>query len=133
MLKNLLKAMLLFLAFLLFPSVSPAVPEGVVLTWPGGGAGKVTFDGTKHAKIPCDACHIAGLFKTKKNADTMTMEAMKQGKFCGLCHNGKKAFSTTDAKKCNGCHKVEKKETGDEKKDEKKNVQPKDSKKKKQR
>ena len=69
----------------------------------------MAFDGTKHAKIPCDACHIAGLFQTKKNADIMTMEAMKQGKFCGVCHNRKKAFSTTDPKKCHECHKVEKK------------------------
>jgi len=125
--KHLFNAASLFLAIFLFPAVSSAVPEGVILTWPGGGAGKVAFDGTKHAKIPCDACHIAGLFKTKKNADIMTMEAMKQGKFCGVCHNGKKAFSTTDPKKCHECHKVEKKEHDDDSKDDK----SKESKKKK--
>ena len=119
MFKHLFNAVIAFLAVLLFPVVSPAVPDGVKLTWPGGGAGKVTFDGTKHAKIHCDACHIAGLFQTKKNADIMTMDAMKQGKFCGVCHNGKKAFSTTDPKKCHECHKTEKKENGDDKKDEK--------------
>ena len=89
----------------------------------------MTFDGTKHAKIHCDACHIAGLFQTKKNADIMTMDAMKQGKFCGVCHNGKKAFSTTDPKKCHECHKAEKKENGDDKKEEK----PKDTGKKKKK
>lgn len=117
--KHLFKAITLFLTFLLLPTVSSAVPEGINLTWPGGGAGKVTFDGTKHAKkeYRCETCHIAGLFQTKKNADIMTMEAMKKGKFCGVCHDGKKAFSTTDPKKCNDCHKVEKKESGDEKKD----------------
>ena len=128
MCKYLLYAVMLFSVFFLFPAVSPAVPEGVILTWPGGGAGKVAFDGTKHAKIHCDACHVAGLFKTKKNADIMTMEAMKQGKFCGVCHNGKKAFSTTDPKKCHECHqKVEKKEHDDDSKDDK----SKESKKKK--
>jgi len=129
MFKHLFNAVILFLAVFLFPAVSSAVPEGINLTWPGGGAGKVTFDGTKHAKkgYHCETCHISGLFQTKKNADIMTMEAMKQGKFCGICHNGKKAFSTTDPKKCHECHKVEKKENGDEKKDD----QSRDSKKKK--
>jgi len=107
------------LTLFLFPAVSSAVPEGVNLTWPGGGAGKVTFNGTKHAKIHCDACHIAGLFQTKKNADVMTMEAMKKGKFCGVCHEGKKAFSTTDPKKCHECHQADKKESGDDKKNDK--------------
>jgi c(7)-type cytochrome triheme protein len=111
----------LSLMLFLFPAVSSAVPEGIILTWPGGGAGKVSFDGTKHAKkdYHCETCHIAGLFQTKKNADVMTMEAMKQGKFCGVCHDGKKVFSTTDPKKCHECHKVDKKESDDDKKDDK--------------
>ena len=119
MYKHLFNAAIFVLALFLFPAVSSAVPEGINLTWPGGGAGKVTFDGTKHAKkgYHCETCHIAGLFQTKKNADIMTMEAMKQGKFCGVCHDGKKAFSTTDPKKCHECHKADKKENADEKKD----------------
>jgi len=127
--KHLLNGIILFLAFILYPAVSLAVPEGVNLTWPGGGAGKVTFDGTKHAKkgYKCETCHIAGLFQTKKNADIMTMDAMKKGKFCGVCHDGNKAFSISDPKKCHECHKVEKKANDDEKKDD----QHKDNKKKK--
>ena len=125
--KHLVNTIALIMALFLFPAVSAAVPEGINLTWPGGGAGKVTFSGTKHAKINCDACHIAGLFKTKKNADIITMDAMKQGKFCAVCHNGKKAFSTTDPKKCQECHKAEKKEHDDDKKEDK----HKDNKKKK--
>ena len=114
-------AVVLFLALFLFPAVSAAVPEGINLTWPGGGAGKVTFDGTKHAKkgLHCETCHISGMFQTKMNADVITMDAMKKGKFCAVCHNGKKAFSTTDPKKCNECHKVDKKEHDDEKKNDK--------------
>jgi c(7)-type cytochrome triheme protein len=119
MFKYVSTAVVLFLALLLFPAASSAVPEGVSLTWPGGGAGKVTFDGTKHAKIHCDACHVAGLFKTKKDADVITMDAMKKGKFCAVCHDGKKVFSTTDPKKCHECHKAEKKENNDDKKDDK--------------
>lgn len=129
--KHLFGTVMLFMALFLLPAASSAVPEGINLTWPGGGAGKVTFDGTKHAKkeYRCETCHIAGLFQTKKNAGVMTMAAMKQGKFCGVCHDGKKVFSTTDPKRCNDCHKVEKKENGDEKKD----AQQKEDKRKKKR
>ena len=129
MLRHTFTTLILSLMLSLLPAVASAVPEGIILTWPGGGAGKVTFDGTKHAKkgLQCETCHVAGLFQTKKNADNMTMEAMKQGKFCGVCHNGKKAFSTTDPKKCGECHKADKKEGGDEKKD----AQHKENKKKK--
>ena len=71
--------------------------------------GTVFFDGTKHSKLTCDACHVAGLFQTKKDADKMTMASMKQDRFCGACHNGKRAFSATDPKKCHMCHKEKKK------------------------
>jgi c(7)-type cytochrome triheme protein len=100
----------LFLLLLLTPALSSAVPEGINLTWPGGSAGTVTFDGTVHAKrgLHCDACHIAGLFQTKKGADKMTMAAMKQGKFCGFCHNGKKAFAIGDNANCKRCHQTKK-------------------------
>ena len=98
---------IIFAVFLFVPRMSPAVPEGIVLTWPDGSTGPVSFDGTLHAKkgLGCDACHVAGLFQTKKNADKMTMADMNRGKFCGACHNGKKAFSTSDGKSCQRCHK----------------------------
>ncbi len=98
---------LIFITLLMAPALSPAVPEGIILTWPGGSAGTAFFDGSVHAKIGlgCEACHVAGLFQTKKNADKMTMAEMNRGKFCGTCHNGKKAFSTSDSKTCQRCHK----------------------------
>ena len=98
------------LLLLLTPALSSAVPEGINLTWPGGAGGLVTFDGTVHAKrgLHCDACHTAGLFQTKKGADKMTMAAMKEGKFCGFCHNGKKAFAMADNATCKRCHQTKK-------------------------
>jgi c(7)-type cytochrome triheme protein len=95
---------------ILVPTLSSAVPEGIVLTWPDGSTGTVYFDGTVHAKkgLQCDACHVAGLFQTKKNADKMTMAEMNRGRFCGFCHNGKKAFSTSDPKSCKKCHQGKK-------------------------
>ena len=51
---------LLFL--FLFSGTVPAVPDGIILSYPGGGQGRVVFDGSKHAPISCDECHIAGLY-----------------------------------------------------------------------
>lgn len=98
--------MALSLALFLVPLAASAVPEGIVLTWPGGAQGQVHFDGTLHAKrgLQCDACHVAGLFKTKKDGDKMSMAMMKEGKFCGVCHNGKKAFAMGDHANCKRCH-----------------------------
>jgi c(7)-type cytochrome triheme protein len=92
---------------LVLPVPAAAVPEGVVLNWPGGGAGAVTFDGTVHAKkgLACDACHVAGVFHTKKGADPITMDAIKKEQYCGYCHNGKRAFSTKEKADCGRCHK----------------------------
>ena len=42
----------------------------------------------------------------KKGAAKMTMAAMNEGKFCGTCHNGKKAFSVKAPADCVKCHKA---------------------------
>lgn len=98
------------LVFILAPAPAPAIPEGLTLTFPGGAGGPVVFDGTKHAAkgFSCDVCHTAGLFQTKKGVDKMTMAAMKEGKFCGFCHNGKKAFAMGDNANCKRCHQPKK-------------------------
>jgi c(7)-type cytochrome triheme protein len=98
------------LLLLLIPVLSSAVPEGLTLTFPGGSGGPVIFDGSTHAKrgIHCDACHTSGLFQTKKGADKMTMAVMKEGKYCGACHNGKKAFAMGDNAACKRCHQTRK-------------------------
>ena len=35
----------------------------------------------------------------------MTMAAMSEGKFCGTCHDGNKAFSVKTPADCVKCHK----------------------------
>jgi osmotically-inducible protein OsmY len=40
----------------------------------------------------------------KKGGDKMNMAAMNEGKFCGTCHDGKKAFSVKAASDCGKCH-----------------------------
>lgn len=51
----------------------------------------------------CRICHNT-LFnlKTRKR---FTMIEMEQGKSCGACHTGIKAFSVSDNAECNRCHK----------------------------
>lgn len=70
-------------------------------------AGKVIFRHSSHMKkksrtapnISCKACHNDKLQKGTR----YTMAQMEQGKSCGQCHNGKKAFGLV---RCTGCHKV---------------------------
>ncbi len=83
-----------------------AVPAGKTVEFEGKGAGKVVFDGKVHADkgLKCADCHPA-VFKMKKGADTITMKDINEGKFCGHCHNGTKAFSAKDAANCGKCHK----------------------------
>ncbi len=68
--------------------------------------GKVTFEHVKHlAKgAKCADCHPK-LFAMKKGGDKLSMDAMGEGKQCGACHDGKKAFGVMDADKCDSCHK----------------------------
>jgi c(7)-type cytochrome triheme protein len=84
-----------------------AVPAGKTVEFDGKGAGKVVFDGKIHADkgLKCADCHQSGLFKMKKGAEAITMKDINDGKFCGGCHNGTKAFSAKDAANCAKCHK----------------------------
>jgi c(7)-type cytochrome triheme protein len=83
-----------------------AVMSGKTVEFNPKGADKVIFDGKIHADkgLKCKDCHPA-VFKMKKGADVITMKDMDAGKFCGTCHDGKKAFSTSDKAACVKCHK----------------------------
>ena len=92
-----------------FAMIAPAfaVPAGKTVEFEAkGGPGKVIFDGQMHAGkgLKCSECH-PGVFKMKKGADAITMTAINEGKFCGTCHNGTRAFSAKDATNCGKCHK----------------------------
>jgi c(7)-type cytochrome triheme protein len=98
---------LVVVASLVMAMTAFAVPSGKTVEFEAKGAGKVIFDGTAHATAgaKCADCHSSGLFKMKKGGDMITMAAMNEGKFCGACHNGTKAFATKDAANCGKCHK----------------------------
>ena len=85
-----------------------AAPPGKPVVFAGGPMGKVTFDGKTHADkgLKCPDCHTSPkLFEMKKGATKITMAEMNQGKNCGTCHDGKKAFKSSDAANCSKCHK----------------------------
>jgi c(7)-type cytochrome triheme protein len=79
-----------------------AVPAGKTVEWKTS-AGKVVFSGDSHAKkgLKCSECHPK-IFKMKKGTE-MKMAEINAGKYCGECHNGKRAFKP--AGNCQKCHK----------------------------
>ena len=83
-----------------------AVPPGKTVEYAGGPMGKVVFDGKVHADkgLKCNDCHTK-IFQMKKGSTKITMAAMNKGENCGTCHNGTKAFASSDPKNCTNCHK----------------------------
>ncbi|HWR59251.1 MAG TPA: c(7)-type cytochrome triheme domain-containing protein [Thermodesulfovibrionales bacterium] len=65
------------------------------------------FNHEGHARLGCKECHI-GIFQMKKGLSKITMDAIYQGRFCGACHNGKKAFSSSE---CSLCHEMKEMKT----------------------
>lgn len=56
-------------------------------------------------KLTCDECH-SGLFEMEalkvQGKKDFNMESLYKGKYCGACHNGKKAFASDS--QCARCH-----------------------------
>jgi c(7)-type cytochrome triheme protein len=73
----------------------------------GSNLGPVTFSHEIHVnqhKAKCTDCHTK-IFKMKKGEAKMTQASFGEGKYCGACHDGKKAFSATEKADCVKCHK----------------------------
>ncbi len=61
------------------------------------------FPHWKHrTRFKCFVCHDK-IFKMKLGADNINMDAVRSGKFCGVCHNGKVAFAI-GFDTCERCH-----------------------------
>jgi c(7)-type cytochrome triheme protein len=72
-----------------------------------GSTGPVIFSHETHVtqqKAKCTDCHTK-LFKMKKGETKITQASFAEGKFCGACHDGKKAFSAVAKEECVKCHK----------------------------
>ena len=87
-------------------SAAPSGPPAIVFPADANSPGKVTFEHAKHlAKgAKCADCHPK-LFAMKKGGAKLAMDSMGEGKTCGACHDGKKAFGVMDGEKCDSCHK----------------------------
>ncbi len=83
-----------------------AVPPGTLIGWKTEKMGTVIFDGLKHFEkgVKCIECHGNGkpFPKMKIGSVMMKMRELYNGKYCGKCHNGLKAFKTS--KNCMKCH-----------------------------
>ena len=69
--------------------------------------GPVTFSHQKHKEAgnKCEDCHDKVFARKKGSADkdnVMTMKTLKDGKYCGACHDGNKAFTVKGS--CKKCH-----------------------------
>lgn len=53
-------------------------------------------------RYKCYACHPS-VFEMKAGANAITMDAIREGKFCGTCHNGKIAWEV-GFDTCSRCH-----------------------------
>ncbi|MCL4536295.1 MAG: cytochrome C [Nitrospirae bacterium] len=103
---RILTAILAILIAVVFVGTAMAVPPGKTIEFAGGAMGKIVFDGKTHADkgLKCNDCHTK-IFQMKKGSAKMKMADINAGKFCGECHNGTKAFKTSDAANCTKCHK----------------------------
>ncbi|MBM4136676.1 MAG: hypothetical protein FJ241_07580 [Nitrospira sp.] len=84
-----------------------ASPPGKSVEYAGGDAGKVIFNGDTHGAkqgMKCNDCHPKP-FAMKKGAFKMTKEGHSKAEYCGICHDGKKAFSQSTEADCGKCHK----------------------------
>lgn len=101
-----LTTILAIMIAIVFVGSAMAVPPGKTVEFSGGAMGKVVFDGKLHADkgLKCNDCHTK-IFQMKKGTAHMKMADINAGKFCGACHNGTKAFKSSDAANCAKCHK----------------------------
>ncbi len=102
-----MKKLLILASVMIFcaVSVAVAVPPGKTLEFSKSSMGTVTFSGKIHkeAGIKCSECHNKDVFpKMKQGTVTITMAEIYEGKYCGVCHNGQRAFEAK--KNCNRCH-----------------------------
>lgn len=69
------------------------------------GASDVVYSHDFHvgkAGVKCTECHYQ-IYNTKSPRKTITMADMRNGRSCGACHDGNRAFDVRKA--CFRCHK----------------------------
>ncbi len=97
---------LTFVSLLVTAGSAAGLIIGFEKTYKGGGAGKVVYSGQAHnmAGVTCNDCHPDAFVMVGGASDGMTMREIQDGKYCGICHNGTKAFNAADKANCKRCH-----------------------------
>jgi c(7)-type cytochrome triheme protein len=54
-------------------------------------------------RFRCDSCHTR-IFGMELGSNEISMDLIRQGKACGNCHNGKRAFAVS-FESCSRCHR----------------------------
>ena len=95
-----------FLSLLLLLAVPPASAEygDVIINKHAEKAGMrpVIFPHWFHRiRYKCNVCHTEIGFKMRSGGNDISMAEIKNGKFCGACHNNNIAWGP---EKCNLCH-----------------------------
>ncbi len=75
------------------------------ITFSVKGAANVVYSHDIHvtkAGLKCSDCHYK-IFQQAKMSGLATNASMQNGKSCGACHNGQRAFSIKE--NCSKCHK----------------------------
>ncbi|MFA6055282.1 MAG: c(7)-type cytochrome triheme domain-containing protein [Thermodesulfovibrionales bacterium] len=110
-----MKSLVTVLGLLIALTLTSSAFAGMnALKYKGGDLGEVTFDGKAHnTKLgpgKCMECHKGNTpFAMKKpgaeGSTKITKADHVDGKFCGVCHNGTKAFAWKEGSDCTKCHK----------------------------
>ena len=94
-----------FLLASLLATAVPGVDGDIVFTRKGGEGGippSIFPHWVHRIRYKCYACHDSH-FKMKAGANDITMDAIAEGKYCGVCHDGKTAWAVS-FQTCNRCH-----------------------------
>ncbi len=71
------------------------------------GQQKVVFPHWSHrAKFTCRVCHLELEFSMRAGETPITETLIREGRYCGICHNGKTAFAPkgSEGENCKRCH-----------------------------
>lgn len=93
------------LVFLFAGSSAWAVIGGGDISFPAPGMPNVIYSHEAHvlkAKLKCTGCHYQ-LYTNHAQHKAVGMAGIREGKSCGACHNGSKAFGPTP-ENCPKCH-----------------------------
>jgi c(7)-type cytochrome triheme protein len=102
------RALLIVLLLIVLPTSLYArwITDQVV--YPVDATGPTAFSHFNHLDAVgqnCPSCHNSIFHIVAAKNPTFSMKEMKQGKSCGACHNGRRAFSVND---CSSCHPTRK-------------------------